>query len=111
MDPILLKSKQYEVFESLFNVAGRAHMKITYADLIKAMESAGFKFRWDKRGRFDPPATMGTDSVYIFRVTHDNLGKHIKPTKQDEVKRLLHEKYRLNLSSFELWRAIVWTLA
>ncbi|RDX43307.1 hypothetical protein OH76DRAFT_1487998 [Lentinus brumalis] len=53
---------------------------------------------------------MGTDSVYIFRVPHDNLGKHIELTRQDEVKRLLHEKSRLNLSSFELWRAIVWTL-
>ncbi|TFK78661.1 hypothetical protein K466DRAFT_606774 [Polyporus arcularius HHB13444] len=102
MDPIVLKRKQYEVFDSLFNAAGQPHMKITHVELIKAMEAAGFKFRWDKRGRFDPPANMNGGSVYIFNVTHDKLGNHIDAARQDEIKRLLHEKYGWTLGSFEL---------
>ncbi|TFK78860.1 hypothetical protein K466DRAFT_606602 [Polyporus arcularius HHB13444] len=100
MDTIALHRKAYDVFESLLNETGQRHMKITYAEYIKAMERAGFTWRWDKKGRFDPPASLDGGSLHTFNVTHTDLGKHISPTAQNEIRRALKDKYGLSLASF-----------
>ncbi|KAI0688608.1 hypothetical protein C8T65DRAFT_746023 [Cerioporus squamosus] len=100
MDPIVLNRKAYNVFQSLLNDSGQQHMKLTYTEYINAMERAGFTFRWDKRGRFDPPATLQRGWLNMFKVTHTDLGKHMSPTAQNEIRRELKDKYGLTLASF-----------